>query len=177
MNTLVFCVYLGRETFKEQRSHWVEKIELHVWGYWSHWNLKKIQERRELCWEDVSKTCRDPWTIACQAPLSIEFSRQEWSGLPFPTPGNLPHPWVKYVSPASPALAGWFFTTAPLGSIVNVRANTHTPVRLCSLPMGGEKSIILHWCSGVPWMPNSPGKRQRETELQLDWCCTESEAW
>ena len=37
-----------------------------------------------------------PWTVACQAPLSMEFSRQEyWSGLPFPPPGNLPDPWIK----------------------------------------------------------------------------------
>ena len=33
-----------------------------------------------------------PWTVACQAPLSMEFSRQEyWSGLPFPSPGDLPY--------------------------------------------------------------------------------------
>ena len=43
-----------------------------------------------------------PWTIACQAPLSMEFSRQEyWSGLPFPTPGDLPNPGIE---PRSPAL-------------------------------------------------------------------------
>jgi len=37
-----------------------------------------------------------PWTVACQAPLSIGFSRQEyWSGLPFPSPGDLPHPGIK----------------------------------------------------------------------------------
>ena len=34
-----------------------------------------------------------PWAVARQAPLSVEFPRQEsWSGLPFPTPGDLPHP-------------------------------------------------------------------------------------
>ena len=39
------------------------------------------------------------WTIACQAPLSTEFSRQEyWSGLPFPTPGDLPDPGIKHIS-------------------------------------------------------------------------------
>ena len=53
-----------------------------------------------------------PWTVACQAPLSMEFSGQEyWSGLPFPTPGNLPHPGIETVSPASPALAGKFSNT------------------------------------------------------------------
>ena len=53
---------------------------------------------------------------ACQAPLSLEFSRQEyWSGLPFPTPGDLPNPGIKPASLASPALAGGFFTTVPPG--------------------------------------------------------------
>ena len=42
-----------------------------------------------------------PWTVAHQAPLSIEFSRQEyWSGLPFPPPGNLPDPWTASWFPA-----------------------------------------------------------------------------
>ena len=48
-----------------------------------------------------------PWTVACQAPLSMGFSKQEYrSGLPFPPPGDLPNPEIK---PASPALAGRFF--------------------------------------------------------------------
>ena len=48
-----------------------------------------------------------PWTVAHQAPLSMEFSSQEyWSGLPFPLPGNLPHPGLEPVSAVSPALAG-----------------------------------------------------------------------
>ena len=43
-----------------------------------------------------------PWTVAYQAPLSMEFSRQEyWSGLPFPSPGDLPDPGIE---PRSPAL-------------------------------------------------------------------------
>ena len=53
------------------------------------------------------------WTAARQAPLSMRFSRQEyWSGLPFPSPGNLPNPGIKLVSLASLALAGRFFTTS-----------------------------------------------------------------
>ena len=41
-----------------------------------------------------------PWTVAQQAPLSMEFSRQEyWSGLPFPSPGNLPDPGIEAGSP------------------------------------------------------------------------------
>ena len=52
------------------------------------------------------------WTAALQAPLSMEFSRQEhWSGLPCPTPGDLPNPGIERMSLMSPTLAGGFFTT------------------------------------------------------------------
>ena len=57
-----------------------------------------------------------PWTVARQAPLSMRVPRQEyWSGLPFPSPGDLPEPGIKPESPISPALAGVFFTTEPPG--------------------------------------------------------------
>ena len=52
------------------------------------------------------------WTIACQAPLSMGFSRQEYqNGLPCPPQGDLPDPRIEFVSLKSPALAGGFFTT------------------------------------------------------------------
>ena len=52
-----------------------------------------------------------PWTVAQQAPLSMEFSRQEyWSGLSCPPPGDLPSPGMEPTTPASPALANEFFT-------------------------------------------------------------------
>ena len=54
-----------------------------------------------------------PWTVAHQAPLSMEFSRQEYcGGLPHSAPGDLPHPGME---PTSPALASGFFTTEPPG--------------------------------------------------------------
>ena len=54
------------------------------------------------------------WTVACQAPLFMGFSRQEqWSGLPCPPPGEeLPDPGIEPMSLTSPALAGRFFTTS-----------------------------------------------------------------
>jgi len=56
------------------------------------------------------------WTVAYQASLSVGFSRQEyWSGLPFPTPGDLAEPGIKPAILASPAPARGFFTTKPLG--------------------------------------------------------------
>ena len=52
------------------------------------------------------------WAVAHQAPLSMEFSRQEyWNRLPFPSPGDLPSPEIEPTSLASPALAGGLFTT------------------------------------------------------------------
>ena len=50
--------------------------------------------------------------MACQAPLSLEFFRQEYSnGLPFPTPGDLPDPGIELMSLVSPGLAGGVFDT------------------------------------------------------------------
>ena len=54
-----------------------------------------------------------PWTVVCQAPLFKQFSRQEyWSGLPFPSPGDLPNPGAE---PMSVTLAGRFLPTEPPG--------------------------------------------------------------
>ena len=57
-----------------------------------------------------------PRTVAHQAPLSIGFARQEyWSGLPFPSQGDLPDRGIKHESLMSPALVGRFFTTKAPG--------------------------------------------------------------
>ena len=78
-----------------------------------------------------------PWTVAHQAPLSMEFSRQEyWSRLPSPTPGDVPHLGIELMSalpfptpgdlpdpgikPGSPALAGRFFTSEPSRKLPNI---------------------------------------------------------
>ena len=54
-----------------------------------------------------------PWAVACQALLSMEFSRQEyWSGLPLPSPGDLPNPGIE---PGSPALQADALTSEPPG--------------------------------------------------------------
>ena len=47
----------------------------------------------------------NPWTVACQSPLSLRFSGQDyWSRLPFPPPGDVPDPGIESTSPASPTL-------------------------------------------------------------------------
>ena len=60
-----------------------------------------------------SPTLLAQWTVSRQAPLPMEFFRQEhWSELPFPTPGDLLHPGLEPVSSVSLELAGEFFTTS-----------------------------------------------------------------
>ena len=59
-----------------------------------------------------------PWTVACQAPLSMGFPRHEyWTGLPFSSPGDFPHLGIK---PTSYALVGGFFTTESPGKPIKV---------------------------------------------------------
>ena len=66
-----------------------------------------------------------PWTVAHQALLSMEFFRQEyWSGLPFPSPGDLPDPGIEPTSPVFPALVGDFFTTVPPGKPSGILVHT-----------------------------------------------------
>ena len=65
---------------------------------WPKYTLgKSLKERKWKCWLlSCVHLFANPWTAACQAPLSIEFFRQEyWSGLPSPSPGVLPHPGIE----------------------------------------------------------------------------------
>ena len=78
-----------------------------------------------VCYCLVTKlrlTLVTPWTVTCQAPLSLGFSRQEyWGGLPVPSPGDLPNPGIK---PRSPALQADSLPTELL-AIVNSMADSH----------------------------------------------------
>ena len=84
-------------------------------------------------------------TVACQAPLSMEFSRPEyWSGWPFPSPGDLPDPGIEHASPVSSALAGGFFTTMSVymsillqkRQLVYYRAPVWVPWVIQQIPIG-----------------------------------------
>ena len=112
----------------------VEVREQEVWGWGilkvviSRWTEGFLNLNKKIC--TGSQLCRlvtfvvvvlshvwrfvTPWTIACQALLSMGFSRREyWSRLPFPPPGDLSDPGIEPTSLASPALAREFFTTVP----------------------------------------------------------------
>ena len=67
-----------------------------------------------------------PWTVACQAPLSMGFSKQEhWSGLPCPPPGDLPDPGFEPKSLVFPALLGRFFTPSAIWEAQSNTANAN----------------------------------------------------
>ena len=75
--------------------------------------------------------------VALQAPLSMGFSRQDyWSGLPYPSPGDLPNPGIE---PDSPALAGEFLPLAPLGkpetAIVRINEDLHINDKLINFTL------------------------------------------
>ena len=85
-----------------------------------------------------------PWTVACQAPLSMGFSRQEyWSGLSFPSPGDLPSPGIKSTSLASPVLADGFFTTSVFEQKTSLASFL---IQLRSCPHKGNCGLL--WASG-----------------------------
>ena len=71
------------------------------------------------------------WAVACQAPLSMGFLRQEyWSGLPFPSPGDLPDPGIK---PGSPAFQADALTSEPPGKPKGNKPDAKND-KLCMIP-------------------------------------------
>ena len=77
-----------------------------------------------------------PWTVAYQAPPSMGFSRQEyWSGLPFPSPGDLPNPGIE---PRSPTFQADALTSEPPGKPHTITRNSQTELEY------GRTSKFLH---------------------------------
>ena len=112
----------------------------------------------------VTKSCQTlatPWTVACQAPLSVGFSRQAyWSGLPFPSPGDLPNPGI---GPSSPALWADSLPTEPQGKpsgqYNKVKWNSHAAeIRVRTRNSGIDYNQKPN--GGSSWIPeNSVGRR------------------
>ena len=105
-----------------------------------------------------------PWTVAPQAPLSIEFSRQlYWSGLPFPSLGDLPDPGIELTFLVSSALAGRFSTTVPPGKPqlqdsrlyikLDARANYFTQRQKYKWKQRGIYfETFIHFPPSLPWL-------------------------
>ena len=66
-----------------------------------------------------------PWTVACQAPPTMGFSRQGyWSALPFPSPGDLPNPGIQLATLVAPALKADSLPTEPPGKPIDIHIST-----------------------------------------------------
>ena len=89
----------------------------------------------------MSDSLQPTWTIAHQAPPSMEFSRQEyWSGLPFPSPGDLPDPGME---PGSPKLRADALSSEPLGNPI-IKDNMSS--NLTQLLTGNEaRKMTSYW--------------------------------
>ena len=100
--------------------------------------------------------CSLPGSSACQAPPSLEFSRQEyWSGLPFPSLGSLPNPEMEPTSLASPVLSGGFLTSsAPWEALFCLWTHGFS---FCA--MGYNLFLSLLWWSVVPTLTRGRGLR------------------
>ena len=80
------------------------------------------------------------WTVAYQAPLSMGFSRQEyWNGLPFPSPGDLPHPGIKLRSPALQADA---LTSEPPGEPFTLNLPKLLSLHITTIPINSYSALI-----------------------------------
>ena len=96
-----------------------KKIPGHAGSRGSGWTISPARLRQGLARKKVKSLSHiqifaTPWTVACQIPLSMGFFRQEyWSGLPFPSPGDLPNPGMET---GSPALQGDSLPSEPPGA-------------------------------------------------------------
>ena len=118
-------------------------------------------------------------TIAHQAPLSMEFSRQEyWSGLPFPPPGDLPDPGTEPTSLTSPTFEGRFFTTsAPREALKYGWQGTKTPQSPTATSeafetQAGTRTCPLHTPTPEGWAshPSHPSSSSPRHSTTLTPC-------
>ena len=133
----------GKYAGINSRKHRHSLLHLAVSKIYCHSNINTDHQFNQS--ESVSCSVMSdslwPWTAACQAPLSVESSRQEyWSGLSSPSPGDLPNPGIKPGSPAlqaetlptEPPRKSWNLTKSCDESIVKDggRANAERPVEV-----------------------------------------------
>ena len=111
-----------------------------------------------------------PWTVARQAPLCMGFSRQDdWGGLPFPSPGDLPNPGIE---PRSPSLPAHFLPTEPPGKPLGPgRDRKQAPSSPNSdLPRVGTPPII-HTCTDRPAYAGPPPHICLDPAERIGRCC------
>ena len=144
-------------------------------------SLYNLLDCIDMCVPSHVRLSAAPWTIVYQAPLSMGFSRQEyWSGLPFPSPGDLPDSGTE---PMPPALADGFFTSCTTWITLKWRKqeffrNIHSRV-LCLHPISSEVSfsplLLPHPMGKYPPNPSPPGFLFSSFPLLYDFCINYNE--
>ena len=145
------------------------------WEVWKHSTRDSERSVQSRMWVLSCFSCIQifvtRWTVACQAPLSMGFSRQEyWSGLPFPSPGDLPNPGIE---PGFPALRADFKLSEPPGKpwyVLESLQNHHPllPQLWCMEKMPstnlvpGGKNVGDHWVT-------SKIEEEKEWEKKFFW--------
>ena len=108
------------------------------------------------------------WTVVCQAPLSMAFSRQEyWIGLPCPPPGDLPYPMIKPAPSASPARQADSLPLSHQESPNSVPVDSKWQKRHSGIPLAARSSLVAQLAKNLqcgrprfdPWVGKIPWRR------------------
>ena len=161
VKVMVFLVVMygcESQTIKKAEWWWIDAFKLWCWRRLESsldCKIKPVNLKVKVKSLSRVRLSATPWTVAYQAPPSMGFSRQNhWSGLPFPSPGDLPKPGIK---PGSPALQADALTSEPPGK-----------------PSWSEKEInceysLEDWCWS--WSSNTFATRYEEpTHWKRSWC-------
>ena len=108
------------------------------------WTEKQAHLPASFWTSVLSRSVVTPWTVARQAPLAMGlYRRGYWSRLPFPSPGDLPHPGIKPASPGSPTLKGEFLTAEPLGIILGDLGKSNSKSQFFKYVLGCPESSCV----------------------------------
>ena len=109
-----------------------------------------------------------PWTVVCQASLSVGFFRHEyWSELPCLAPGNLPSLGMESAPLIFPALAGELFTTEPPGSPSYPFSSDNKPPGLIITSTRGHFYTIEHWSGPQPALHDTSKEQIKEIKISF----------
>ena len=144
--------------------------EFRPWNCWLRGNTLKVGNLSPAWSLSCVWLFATLWTVARQAPLFLGFPRQEyWSGVPFPSPGDLPDPGIE---PTSPPLAGGLFTAEPLvkHSLLLGALKSHYGALMSRLsPLFMKQILLTSVFAFLMWLQQSTRGGGFEGKLLITW--------